>query len=122
MVIKALKKKRSLKKATKLKTKSIDEKKLELKNNCNSYIVIDYPFESENIKGFHYVIRVGASNEGYVELSFNNGEWLPCRFASGYWWFDWSYFTPGDHFISARLVNPSGDVILQTENRKCRVC
>jgi hypothetical protein len=127
MVIKISKKKENLrktttKKETKLKAKSIDGKKLNLENKCNSYIIIDYPFESENINGWHYTVRVGASDEGYVELSFNDGEWVPCRFNSGYWWFDWSYLTPGEYLISARLVNPSGDVILKTQNRKCRVC
>jgi hypothetical protein len=38
-----------------------------------------------------YVLRIGASLDGYVEISFNDAEWEPCRFASGYWWFDWKY-------------------------------
>lgn len=131
MILKSLRKKTSLKKTTakketkpktnKTTLKFVDEKELSLKNDYNTYVVIDYPFESENINGCHYAVRVGASGHGYVELSFNNGEWVPCRFSSGYWWFDWTYFTPGEHLISARLVNPAGNVILQTQNRKCKV-
>ncbi|MDR1243783.1 MAG: hypothetical protein LBJ79_01135 [Endomicrobium sp.] len=131
MVLKSLRKKVSLKKTTakketKPKTnktilKFVDKKELNLKNDSNIYIVIDYPVESEAISSCHYAVRVGASGDGYVELSFNNGEWVPCRFSSGYWWFDWTCFAPGEHLISARLVNSAGNVILQTQNRKCKV-
>jgi hypothetical protein len=57
----------------------------------------------------------------YVEPSFNNGEWFSCRFGSSYWWLDWTCFTLGKHLISARLVNPAGNVVLQTQNRECKV-
>ncbi|MDR1418052.1 MAG: hypothetical protein LBI80_02705 [Endomicrobium sp.] len=132
MVIKSLKKKTSLKKATvkketnpkarKTVLKSVDDKKRSLQGNPNAYVIIDYPVESENINSCHYVVRVGASCDGYVELSFNDGEWVPCRFNSGYWWFDWTDFVPGEYFISARLIDHKGDVILQSQNRKCKVC
>ena len=87
-----------------------------------TYLTIDFPVESEIVKGHHYAIRVGASQEGYVELSFNEGEWHPCRFAAGYWWFDWVYFTPGKYTLRARLVDHNGKVIVKTEDRKYKVC
>jgi hypothetical protein len=105
--------------------KSVDKKELSLKNGSKTYVIIDYPIESENINSCHTVImqlELALLAMSYVELSFNNGEWLPCRFSSGYWWFDWAYFAPGEHLISARLVNPAGNVVLQTQNRKCKVC
>jgi ubiquitin C-terminal hydrolase len=85
------------------------------------YIIIDYPCESEKINGGHYAVRIGASGIGYVEISFNDGEWLPCRFNSGYWWFDWTDFNSGSHSISARLVSPKGEILLKTNYRKCIV-
>ncbi|MCL2390731.1 MAG: hypothetical protein FWD54_01330 [Endomicrobia bacterium] len=90
--------------------------------NSNAHLYIDYPVNSETICGQHYAIRVGASQDGYVEISFNNGEWIPCRFGGGYWWFDWIYFTPGKYSIAARLVAPDGNTILKTSPRKCSVC
>lgn len=85
-----------------------------------SYVVIDYPVEAEVIESGHYAIRIGASNDGYVEISFNDGEWIPCRFTSGYWWFDWMYFEPGEHTLAVRLVDLQGNTILETEPRKCK--
>jgi hypothetical protein len=132
MVIKSLKKNMDLKKmslekkakpkANKTVLKSAYDEMSSLKGNSNAYVIIDYPFESENINSCHYAVRVGASCDGYVELSFNDGEWVPCRFNSGYWWFDWTDFVPGEYFISARLIDSKGDVILQTQNRKCKIC
>ncbi|MDR1696130.1 MAG: hypothetical protein LBR69_05835 [Endomicrobium sp.] len=90
--------------------------------NSNAYLVIDHPANSETICGQHYAIRIGASQDGYVEISFDNGEWIPCRFGGGYWWFDWIYFTPGKYSIAARLVAPDGNTVLETAPRKCSVC
>ncbi|MDR2436629.1 MAG: hypothetical protein LBD17_00945 [Endomicrobium sp.] len=88
----------------------------------DSYVVIDYPNEKEIISGIHYALRIGASSDGYAEISFNDGEWLPCRFSGGYWWFDWMDFIPGHYSVSARLVSHGGDVIVESSKRKCKVC
>ena len=92
-----------------------------LNNNGNAYVIVDHPCENEVISGSDYVIRIGASFDGYVEISFNGGEWQPCRFASGYWWFDWMYYKSGDCKISARLVGNDGNVIKISDIRKCKV-
>ncbi len=89
--------------------------------NSNSYIVIDYPVEKETIFGDVYVIRIGASFDGFVEISFNNGEWQPCRFASGYWWFDWMYYKAGDYKITARLIGKDGNVVKVSDVKTCKV-
>lgn len=89
--------------------------------NFNTYIMIDHPCEKENISSSEYVIRIGASMEGYVEISFNDSEWEPCRFAAGYWWFDWQYYQLGNVKISARLVSNDGQIIKLSDARKCKV-
>lgn len=92
-----------------------------LNNNGNAYVIVDHPCENEVISGNTYVIRIGASFDGYVEISFNDGEWQPCRFASGYWWFDWMYYKTGNCKISARLVANDGTIIKLSDIRKCKV-
>jgi hypothetical protein len=87
----------------------------------NTYIVIDYPTEGELISGLAYAIRIGASESGKVELSFNGGEWQPCRAGAGYWWFDWGYYEPGTYKIVARLVDDNGKVIKKSDARKVQV-
>jgi hypothetical protein len=75
------------------------------------YILIDYPVDNETVSGLHYAIRVGASDAGFVELSFDGGDWQTCRAAAGYWWFDWGYFSPGTHKIVARLCDQDGKTL-----------
>ena len=126
---KTVAKKTVAKKVTKCAPKSTVKKaavetkvKAEIKEqNNNSYIVIDYPVEKETIFGDVYVIRIGASFDGFVEISFNNGEWQPCRFASGYWWFDWMYFKAGSYKITARLIGKDGNVIKVSDVKNCKV-
>ncbi|MDR2772001.1 MAG: hypothetical protein LBB93_00865 [Elusimicrobiota bacterium] len=88
----------------------------------NAFVTIDYPLENEIVKGLHYGVRLGASKDGSVEISINDEEWKPCRFGSGYWWFDWGYFKPGDYKLSARIISPSGEVIVTSKERHCKVC
>ncbi|MDR1087328.1 MAG: hypothetical protein LBL16_03740 [Endomicrobium sp.] len=125
---------RSVKKKTKVKEGTVKRKTVKSASNkeifleevpSSSYIVIDYPNEAneaEAINGSHYALRIGASNDGYVEISFNDGEWLPCRFGSGYCRFDWMGFDQGRHSLSARLVNHHGNIIAESDKRKCKVC
>ena len=118
------KKKASVKKATVKKSAKINikaPKEIKVKKKSDAYLMIDHPVESENVVKGHYAIRLGASKDGAVELSFNNGEWNPCRWADGYWWFDWVYFTPGDYKISARMIGSDGDILVETEPRICKV-
>jgi hypothetical protein len=89
--------------------------------NANTYIVIDHPTEGEVISGIHYAIRIGASNEGSVEIAFNDGEWQPCRPAAGYWWYDWVYFQPGKQKLVARIIDTQGNVVKKSAVRKVEV-
>ncbi|MDR0485356.1 MAG: hypothetical protein LBH29_01365, partial [Elusimicrobiota bacterium] len=81
-------------------------------NKRTAYLCIDYPVESEQISAsHHYALRIGASNDGYVEISFNGGEWNPCRYSAGYWWFDMLYFKAGDYSLRARMADAEGKTI-----------
>ena len=98
-------------------------KRIKTSANPNSYLVIDYPVENDILQASgHYVIRIGASPDGYVEVSFNGGEWVPARFSDGYWWFDWVYFSQGDYTLSARMIGQDGKPVIKTSPRKYTVC
>ncbi len=115
------KKKVAVSKSPAKKACCASKKELDVKNNPNSYVIVDYPVENETIASDNYVLRIGASTDGYVEVSFNSGEWLPCRFASGYWWFDWNYFKSGNVTIAARIVGSDGKVVKLSDIRRCKV-
>jgi len=87
----------------------------------SAYVVIDHPSNGETVSGLHYAMRIGASGDGFVEISFNGGEWLPCRHSAGFWWFDWGYFTPGAYTIVARLRTQEGRTVKKSAPVKCEV-
>ena len=118
---KVVAKKKCVSKAASTKKVNSSAKSKELEAKKNSYVIVDYPVENETIAGNNYVLRIGASTDGYVEVSFNSGEWLPCRFASGYWWFDWNYFKSGNVTIAARIVGSDGKIVKLSDIRKCKV-
>jgi len=72
------------------------------------YLWIDYPQQNERLLGSEYVIRMGVGGAETVELSFDKGPWAACRFASGYWWFDWKDIAPGKHQLVARMRATDG--------------
>lgn len=117
---KTVAKKAPVKKACCPPEKELVENKESVENN-RSYVIVDYPIENEIIDGSNYVLRIGASTDGYVEVSFNSGEWLPCRFASGYWWFDWNCFKSGNVTIEARIVSSDGKIVKSSIIRKCKI-
>ncbi|MGA2090441.1 MAG: hypothetical protein ABSH12_03140 [Endomicrobiales bacterium] len=139
LVKKAVKKKKVVKKSVSLKQKSITETSPiveasvstpstsvnsvsnALPSNDVTYVIIDYPTESETISGLHYAIRIGSSANGLVELSINNGPWESCRYADGYWWYDWGYYLPGPIKISARLLDEKGKTLKRSSVRKCTI-
>ena len=77
-----------------------------------SYIVIDFPREKEVITSSEYTIRLGASHDAEkVEVSIDGGDFLACRHAVGYFWFDWSGYSKVAHKISARLTSKDGRIL-----------
>jgi len=103
--------------------KTLAEKKLvvEPKGISGAYVVIDFPIESESICANHYTLRIGSSSHGYVEVSLNNGKWLPTRKSAGYWWFDLFNLSTGQHTITARLCDKSGSTIAKSIARNFKV-
>lgn len=70
---------------------------------------VDFPEHHERITSPRYTVRVAAP-EGFrkVEVSIDHTGWQPCRYAVGYWWFDWSGYQSGRHELVARLQAPDG--------------
>lgn len=97
------------------KAKKAAVSKLEPVFDPNCFVVIDHPIDAEVVTGLHYAIRIGASDNGAVEIAFDGTEWQPCRQAAGYWWFDWGYFAPGVHTINARLRDADGNTIIASK-------
>jgi hypothetical protein len=72
-------------------------------------ITVDYPQENETITSYNYTFRVSTPAEAdIVEMSINNGPWMPCRSDVGYWWYDWSNMQPGKYQIRARMHTKAG--------------
>ncbi|MCX7956726.1 MAG: hypothetical protein N2643_02380 [Endomicrobia bacterium] len=86
-------------------------------------ITIDYPKNLEVITHKqHYAIRIGTPNIGIVEVSIDKGSFNRCRFAAGYWWYDWNNISEGTHTIIARLIDPVKEKTLKkSETIKCIV-
>lgn len=75
-------------------------------------VTVDYPRSEEAINPAAYTIRVGAPEGSKPEVSIDGGPWLPCRFASGYWWYDWSGYLSGEHRLIARIKTKDGQTAL----------
>ena len=108
----------AVKPAKRVSKKSIAAKGVTKASDSKVFVTIDYPIEADVLQRGHYAFRISASPIGAVELSFNGSEWKPCRFASGYWWFDWTNFPKGAHSIEARLLDSKNQEALRTLPRK----
>ena len=65
-------------------------------------LYIDYPKNNEKVYCGHYCFRLGSpSNISWLKISINGGAWQDCRFANGYWWFDWWNFPTGNFYAEA---------------------
>ncbi|MCG3205051.1 MAG: hypothetical protein KCHDKBKB_01768 [Elusimicrobia bacterium] len=63
---------------------------------------IDFPRDGEVVGGGHYAVRISAEGGAEVEISFDDGDWMSCRYAVGHWWFDWSPVNQGEKRLRAR--------------------
>ena len=72
------------------------------------FIWIDHPQQDERLYASHYSIRLGVGGAIEVEISIDRSPWRPCRFDSGYWWFDWHDIPVGKHVLAARLKTSGG--------------
>lgn len=82
-------------------------------------IAIDYPKSHERITSPSYTFRLSAAlGEGEsVEVSVDDGPFRPCRFAEGYWWFDWTGYRSHHHRLVARILSADGDVVSEASRR-----
>jgi len=72
-------------------------------------INIEFPREGEVVAPPVYTFQiVAAPGAGEVELSIDQGDWLPCRESLGLWWFDWSDFDKGVYEVIARTRTAEG--------------
>ena len=72
------------------------------KTNYKS-ICIDYPQNEETVYCGHYCFRLGSTKPcSAMQVSINGGEWQNCRYANGYWWFDWWNFNTGNFYLEAK--------------------
>jgi hypothetical protein len=70
---------------------------------------IEYPKHGESIGSREYTLRIaGPANVEAVDVSIDQGPWLACRGEVGYWWYDWSGYSDGDHELIARTRAANG--------------
>ncbi|HBE88026.1 MAG TPA: hypothetical protein DDW67_02670 [Elusimicrobia bacterium] len=84
------------------------------------YVVLDYPKNLETITSRNYAVRIGSCDCVGMDISIDDQPWQPCRWAVGYWWFDWNNFAPGTHQLVARMHKSNGDYVL-SKRRRCKV-
>ena len=70
---------------------------------------VECPGEGDVIARPSYTFHIAAMpGAGGVEVSIDQGNWMPCREALGIWWYDWSGFDKGEHQLVARIRKGSG--------------
>ena len=76
-------------------------------------LVVDYPMQAETIRSDEYTVRVSAPDTAEaVDVSVDQGPWLACRKAEGFWWYDWSGFENGEHEVIARTAGKDGRFLM----------
>ena len=76
-------------------TKEREENRNAVQQGVEGEVEIDFPKVGDRITASSYTFRIGAGSAENVEIAIDEGAWLPCRPAAGYWWFDWSDYKPG---------------------------
>lgn len=70
---------------------------------------VDFPVQDETILSPQYAFRLAAPETAEsVDISIDQGPWLACRKAVGFWWYDWSGYENGEHELIARTPGKSG--------------
>jgi len=99
-------------------TENVESKPVSIEQDI---VQIDYPKNNEEISiGTGYTVRIFATECQSVEISVNDGEWKPCRNASGYWWFDWDEIEEGRYKLYARMIKDNGEIIV-SKRRLCKI-
>lgn len=71
-------------------------------------VVVDYPREGDLVRPGHYAVRVDAPGAAEVQIRLDGMDWIDCRQAVGFFWYDWSPQKPGPVVVSARARKPKG--------------
>ena len=88
--------------------------------NKNEYVVMDYPKNNETINSWYYAVKIGTGlNCEKVDISIDDKPWQACRYSNGYWWYDWTNYTPGSHQLIARMTKTNGQYLI-TKKRRCK--
>lgn len=70
-------------------------------------VSIDYPKRNELVSSPSYSIRVSAPADpaagDRVEVSIDDAPFVPCRYAAGHWWYDWTGYDAREHQVVARM-------------------
>lgn len=75
--------------------------------------IVDFPARNEEISSAHYTFRLSAPEAAEsVDVSIDQGPWLACRKAEGFWWYDWSGYGDGAHELIARTPGKSGRFLM----------
>lgn len=83
------------------------------KHKKTAMLAVEYPRQGETIASTDYTVRVFAPDSAKkVGISIDQGPWTSCRYAVGYWWFDWSGFENGEHQIVVSMENGQGDRVI----------
>ena len=82
-------------------------------------ITIDFPKQHERITSASYTFRLSAlvGTGERVLVSVDDAPFSPCRFAAGYWWFDWDGYLSHHHRLIAKIVSTNDEVISEAARR-----
>lgn len=80
-------------------------------------VVIDYPREGDLVRPGHYAIRVDAVGADQLQLRLDGTDWIDCREAVGFFWYDWAPQKPGAVVLSARARKGKGRWVASAERR-----
>jgi hypothetical protein len=82
-------------------------------------IAIDFPEQHGRITSERYTFRISAlvGVGERVMVRVDDASFQPCRFAAGYWWFDWAGYRSHHHHLVARIVSSEGDVVSEAARR-----
>lgn len=76
-------------------------------------LAVEFPRQGERITSSDYTIRVFApATAQKVGISIDQGPWMSCRSAVGYWWYDWSGFEKGEHQVVVSMTTPDGNRVI----------
>lgn len=79
-----------------------------VKKALSKTVVIDYPQRNERVASTSYTIRVSAPADPAkgerVEVSIDDAPFVACRYAAGFWWYDWTGYGAKEHQVVARMT------------------